>query len=153
METLRLYPTVPKTQRIAVRETSLGGIVVPKGTQFNIIPWLLQRSPLLWGPKAGDFYPERWIDFPGPDDEKTQPKLNNHGGAQSNYALVTFLHGPRSCIGQGFAKAELRALLGSWVTSFDFALDNPEEEVKPFGTVTVKPKDGLKLRVRQIDTL
>ncbi|KAF2179552.1 cytochrome P450 [Zopfia rhizophila CBS 207.26] len=145
-ETLRLYPSVPNTFRVAVRNTSLGSYPIPPGTRFIITPWLINRSPHLWGPKAGEFLPERWIDFPSPD--KKGGKFNNHGGAPSNYALLTFLHGPRACIGQGFARSELRALVAAWVLAFEFEMRDPAENALASGMVTVKPKDGLWLRVR-----
>jgi cytochrome P450 len=152
METLRLYPTVSETQRVALKDTRLDGQFIPKGTRFLVLIWQTQRSSHLWGPRAEEFYPERWIDFSSTDDEKAGAKSNNHGGAQSNYALMTFGHGPRGCIGQGFAKAELRALVASWVHTFEFELANPDEEVVAFGAVAIKPKDGLKLRVRAVDS-
>lgn len=75
-------------------------------------------------------------------------KPNNNGGAESNYALLTFLHGPRSCIGQGFARAELRALVAAWVLSFEFEMARLGEVLVPEGMVTVKPRGGLHLRVK-----
>ena len=141
---MRLFPAVPATTRAAVVDTEIGGYPIPAGTEFIVSIWWVNRHPELWGPKAGDFYPERWIDA-----ETGKP--NNHGGAKSNYAMLTFLHGPRSCIGQNFAKAELRALVAAWIMSFDFEMAGPkgkDEVCVPFGPVTVKPKDGLWLRVR-----
>lgn len=140
-ETSRLFPTVPMTRRIAIRDTQIMGLPVRKGTHFRMPIWWLNRSPALWGPDATQFRPERWIDA-----DTGRP--NNHGGAESNFALLTFLHGARSCIGQGFAKAELRCLLAAWVLSFDFSIANPAEVLIPEGVVTIKPKNGLNLRVK-----
>jgi cytochrome P450 len=148
-ETLRLWPSVPVTLRTAVNDTSIGGHAISKGTEFVVSIWWTNRLPELWGPRAADFYPERWIDL----DEKSangMGKPNHHGGAQSNYALLTFLHGPRSCIGQNFAKAELRALAAAWMLNYEFEMAKPKEEVVPFGLVTVKPKDGLLLKVKPV---
>lgn len=98
-ETARLFPTVPNTRRIAVRDTQLNGLRIPKGTDFIVPIWWLNRSPAMWGEDATEFKPERWIDGEGEGE-----RVNNHGGAESNYALLTFLHGARSCIGQvGYA--------------------------------------------------
>jgi len=63
---------------------------------------------------------------------------------------MTFIHGPRSCIGQGFAKAELRTLLAAWTLSFEFEMERPGDALVPEGMVTVKPKGGLYLRVKPI---
>jgi len=49
-----------------------------------------------------------------------------HGGAESKYGSLSFLQGPRACVGQGFARAELACLLAGWVGSFEFGLRNEE---------------------------
>lgn len=93
LETVRLYPTVPVTARDVIKDTPLMGRMVPKGTAVILSPWAINRSEHFWGKDAGEFRPERWIN----DDGST----NKNGGSSSNYAQLTFLHGPRSCIGQG----------------------------------------------------
>ncbi|KAF2774449.1 putative P450 monooxygenase [Teratosphaeria nubilosa] len=147
-EVLRLYPTVPTTVRWAVRDTSLVGHPIPSGTELILSPWSINRSTELWGPDAEEFVPKRWIDV---DENTGEERPNNSGGAPSNYANLTFLHGPRSCIGQGFAKAELRALVATFVGSFDIAMADPNEVVVPHGVVTTKPKNGMHLRLRKLD--
>jgi cytochrome P450 len=142
-ETLRLYPTVPITMRIAIRDTTLLDSPIPRRTEIMIAPWAVNRSRELWGENAREFVPERWIDKDG-------NKPNNHGGAESNYSLLTFLHGPRSCIGQGFAKAELRCLVAAFICAFEWELDMKEEDIIPMGVVTIKPEKGLHLKLRTI---
>lgn len=73
------------------------------------------------------------------------------GGAESNYAFATFLQGPRSCIGEKFARAELRALIAAFVGSFGMVLANPEEKVVVGGTVTSKPVGGMKLKLKPVE--
>jgi cytochrome P450 len=72
------------------------------------------------------------------------------GGAESNYSFLTFLHGPRSCIGEKFARAELRALVAAFVGSFEMEMADPNEKVLPGGTITSKPVGGMKLRVKEV---
>ncbi|KAH7124635.1 cytochrome P450 [Dactylonectria macrodidyma] len=141
-EALRLYPTVPLTLREAIRNTSLGHYKIPKGTLIIVSSWAINRSPLIWGPDSTAFTPERWIS----DGHKP----NQTGGASSNYQFLTFLHGPRSCIGQGFARAELRCLLAAMITSFSWELAMPDHEVVPGGTITIKPANGMYLRVKRL---
>lgn len=140
-EVLRLYPTIPVSARIAIRDTTIKGQFVPANTMVFVIPWAINRNPKLWGPDAERFVPDRWID-----EESGRATMN--GGAASNYAFLTFLHGPRSCIGERFARAELRALLATMVGSFEFELANPHEKVIVGGTVTSKPVNGMKLKMR-----
>lgn len=145
-ETLRLYPTVPLTQRIAVRDTSLAGFHVPTGTFIYISPWLIHRSHDIWGPTADQFCPERWLRI----DENGEQKLDASGGMQSNLEFSTFLHGPRNCIGQGFAKAELRCLTAALAISFEWSLDIPGGEIPMRGLVTINPQRGLPLYLKSL---
>ncbi|KAF2156400.1 putative P450 monooxygenase [Myriangium duriaei CBS 260.36] len=141
-ETLRLYPTIPITLRQAVRPTTLNDQFIPPSTQIILSPWAINRSPDLWGPNAAEFVPERWINLDGTP--------NKTGGHQSAFALLTFLHGPRGCIGANFAKAELRCIAAVFVRAFYLELADPEAEVVPAGVVTTKPRDGMHLRLTPV---
>ena len=115
-EVLRLYPPVPLTLRQAVRQTTVKDQVLPKGSYVIICPWAINRLPSIWGHDAGEFDPDRWMG-----QEKS-----SHGGAGTAYGKITFLHGPRSCIGQGFARAELKCLLVALLLRFHVELANPD---------------------------
>ncbi|KAL4882679.1 cytochrome P450 [Aspergillus karnatakaensis] len=142
-ESLRFIPPVPLIRRVATVPTIIQNQAVPPGTQILLCPHAINRSPELWGPDADRFNPDRWIN-------PETGKANNDGGMVSNYANMTFSHGPRSCIGQGFAKAELRTLIAVFVSNFRFSLAQPGEEVVPVGIVSVRPKDGLHLKVEKV---
>lgn len=150
-EVLRYYSPVPITIRDAVRDTTIQGIKVPKGTRIMLCPWATNKDESLWGADARDFNPDRWIPS-GESPEKD--KLAGNGGASSNYAFMTFIHGPRSCIGMGFAKAEFACLLATWVGRLEFQLKNKEEydEKKMLirGGITAKPAKGLHVWARAV---
>ncbi|KAJ8120365.1 hypothetical protein ONZ43_g2909 [Nemania bipapillata] len=139
-ESLRLYPTIPMTMRVAIRDTSLGGQMIPKGVAVAISLWQMNRSPELWGPEADECQPERWI---------TSGKPNSHGGANSNYDFLTFLSGPRSCIGQGFARAEMRCIIACMLLAFSWELATDEEKI-PTGAIAVKPTNGMALKLKPL---
>jgi len=63
---------------------------------------------------------------------------------------MTFIHGPRSCIGQSFAKYELKCLLVAVVQSFELELVTDVPPV-PTGIITIKPLDGMYLRFKQVE--
>lgn len=142
-ETLRLYPTIPATSRMANKDTTVNGQFIPKSTTFFLSPWATNRDPSLWGSDSEKFSPDRWLD-------PETGRANYIGGADSNYSFLTFLHGPRSCIGEKFARAELRALVGAFVGSFEIEMADPNEEIKVGGTVTSKPVSGMKLKLRPV---
>jgi cytochrome P450 len=132
-EVLRFHPSVPMTIRKAVRDTTLADMYIPKDTTFTICPQILNRLEELWGPDANKFNPDRFMG----------PGKANTGGAVSNYAFLTFLHGPRSCIGQGFAKSELACLIAATVGRFHMELKYPDAKLEIREGATVAPKDGV----------
>ncbi|KAI1619118.1 cytochrome P450 3A4 [Exophiala viscosa] len=142
-ETFRLYPTVAQTLRVAARDTSIMGYPIPKDTLIAVPIYGLNRSPKLWGPDSESFDPSRWID-------KDTGKSNNSGGADGNYSFMTFLHGPRSCIGQGFARAELRALIAAFVGAFEMELEDDSYRPIRTGVVTTKPSKGMPLKLKVV---
>lgn len=140
-ETLRLYPTVPITIREAIRDTHIGNHAIPKGMRVLLVPWAINRSHHLWGADSEKFMPDRWL----------APGTANTGGAKSNYAQITFLHGPRSCIGMGFAKAEFKCLLAAVAGAYEMKMADPTEKVWPAGVITTKPAHGMHLNMKKLE--
>jgi cytochrome P450 len=132
-ETLRLFPSVPLTLRTTEgNDSTILGQPIPQGAAIIICPWAVNCDPAMWGDDAEEFNPDRWM----------APGQANSGGATSNYAFLTFLHGPRSCIGQQFARAEFQALLATWVGRMEmkFADENYVLEIRQ--GITSKPKEN-----------
>ncbi|CAI7640353.1 unnamed protein product [Penicillium discolor] len=132
-EVLRFHPSVPTTSRVAVRDTSIAGTHVPKGTTLTMSPQLINRLEELWGSDANEFNPDRFMG----------PGKANTGGAVSNYAFLSFMHGPRACIGQGFSRAELACLIAATVGRFHMALKFPDSKLEIREGATIAPKDGV----------
>lgn len=146
-EVLRLYPTVPLTIREAMRNTTVAGQPVPQGTRVLLCPYAINRSPEFWGDTGNEFLPERWIDT----DQTGKPTVNHTGGASTNFAQITFLHGQRSCIGKDFARAELRCAVAGVVGRFRFEMQDPKQEIHIAGAVTTKPVEGMHLKMARVD--
>ena len=140
-EVLRVYAPVPITMREAVKDTSILGQRVPKGTKILISAWGANHSQQMWGADASKFNPDRWM----------APGKAGNGGAESNYAFMTFLHGPRSCIGQAFAKAEFACLLAAVVGRFEFELEEPEGKIEIQMGITARPKGGLGVKMKVVE--
>lgn len=138
-ETMRIFPPVPLTMRETANDTTIAGSFVPRGTTVVICPWAINTSTHLWGPDARKFNPDRWLGSNA-----------NSGGAESNYAITTFLHGPRSCIGKEFAKAEFACLVASLVGRFEVEFEEGHWELKIQGGITARPKGGLRVRLRGV---
>jgi len=145
-EILRLWAPVGLTIRVANVDTSIAGEFVPKGTLVIMSPRATNTSTALWGADAIEFKPERWLNADG--------KANAKGGADSNYSMLTFLHGPRSCIGQKFAQAEFACLLAAWVGRYESRFEEgsllAKGELDIKGGVTSKPKGGVWVKLDEV---
>lgn len=139
-ETSRVFPPVALTLRETEHDTTIQGHFIPAGTTIIISPWAINTSNALWGADAKEFKPDRWMG---------QGKANT-GGADSNYAVTTFLHGPRSCIGKDFAKAEFACLLAALVGRFEMELEDPDKPLEIAGGITSSPKGGLRIKMKEI---
>ena len=135
-EVARVYPPVAVTSRENNRDTTLGGQFVPKGTMLVFAPWALNRDPAVWGADADEFRPERL------DDEMVS--------GLSNYNVLTFLAGPRNCIGINFAKMEFKALLAALVGRLDFEAPKRLEPMEIIGGITNRPKD-VTVKITVVD--
>ena len=76
----------------------LESLVIPKGTVLQSPIVFTNRNEKLWGPDARSFVPERWLG----KDPRVPKDIHGHRH------LMTFSDGPRSCLGRGFALAEIK---------------------------------------------
>ncbi|EKM59788.1 uncharacterized protein PHACADRAFT_250518 [Phanerochaete carnosa HHB-10118-sp] len=163
-ETFRHHAPVPMSLREAVQDD-----VIPVGTPYTdkhgrvretvevrrgdlvCLPILaLNRRCDIWGDDAHEFRPERWEDVP--EAAASVP------GVWGN--LLTFLGGPRACIGYRFSVVECvpaavflslprqvcsellgrtKALLFALVRAFEFELAVPAEDVKKQSRIVTRP--------------
>lgn len=135
-EILRLYTPVPVTRREALQNTTVQGYSIPKDSHLVTSSWVVNRLDDQWA-GAEEFRPDRWLEAQG-DDVDT-------------FAFASFSHGPRSCIGQGFARAELLVFLAALVGNFQIDLDNPNEEPEALYGITMSPANGLKIHLRKVE--
>ncbi|KAH8169119.1 cytochrome p450 domain-containing protein [Sarocladium implicatum] len=139
-ETLRVHPMMPVLTKEAVRDTTYCGERIPRGTCISYSAYVTNRDPKLWGPRADEFDPERWM----------QPGTSRSGGATTNYAMLTFGHGPRSCIGQNIARVTLPCFVASVVGRYHVELTPESAEGKvQLGLKNVL--EGLNARLTPID--
>jgi cytochrome P450 len=127
-ESLRLYPPVPRFDREATADDTLGEHVVRAGELVSIWPWIIHRHQRLWhDPDA--FNPERFA----------ASQKHDH-----RFQYLPFGAGPRTCVGARLAMAEALTILAMWLSRWRFA-PMPGREVRVSGMVTLRPKGGLPL--------
>jgi cytochrome P450 len=91
-ETLRLYPPGWLLTRRSIAEDHIGGYDIAPRTDVFISPYLVHRHPEFW-PDAERFDPDRFSEA--------------NAAGRSRFCYLPFALGPRACIGEHFAKAEM----------------------------------------------
>ncbi|KAG5639168.1 hypothetical protein H0H81_006072 [Sphagnurus paluster] len=142
-EAMRVHAPVPSTTRQATQDdilpfakpfTDRKGIVhdfirIRKGQNIQVPIQAINRDMAIWGEDAKVFKPERW--------EKIPQGASAIPGVWGN--MLTFLGGPRACIGYRFSIVEMKALLFTLVRAFEFELAVPPEDVMKKETVVQRP--------------
>jgi cytochrome P450 len=77
-------------------------LAIAKGTTVVVPSTTINRAEAFWGPDAKEFKPERWL---------TEGGLDRAKDIQGYHHILTFSDGPRSCLGRGFALAELKVIV------------------------------------------
>ena len=132
-ESLRMYPPAWSMGREAREDVEVGGFRVPRGGQVWFCPWSIQRDAR-WFDEPDSFRPERWEG----DLAKTLHR----------YAYFPFGGGPRFCIGQAFAQMEAVLLLATLARAFKVEV-LPKPRATPEPSVTLRPKHGLRARLKR----
>ena len=121
-ESMRLYPPAWISDRIALNDDSYGDLSFPKDTIIILFYYGLHRDPKHWN-DPNEFKPER---FATGNADKEKSKF-----------YFPFGSGPRLCIGNNFAMAEMTIFLKSFVQKFHVAPTEVRPKLKPL--VTLKP--------------
>lgn len=133
-EALRYIPPIPMTVRQSLADDFLGGYKVPAGTVVYVLANAINRLPAYWGKTCDVFDPDRWDDLPA---------------SYTVNAYMTFLQGPRGCIGKKFAETEMKILLCCLLSMYEFRRDvntaDPEEW--KMWRLVLRPKEGVTVKV------
>jgi cytochrome P450 len=132
-ETMRLYPPAYVMTRRAAETVEIGGYVLPAESNVIVSPWVTHRDARFF-PNPEAFEPERW----SAEKAQTIPK----------FAYFPFGGGPRVCIGNGFALMEAAVLLAAVAQRFQISLV-PGSTVEPLASITLRPKNGVHVLLRQ----
>ncbi|KDR81977.1 hypothetical protein GALMADRAFT_240373 [Galerina marginata CBS 339.88] len=132
-ESLRLYAPVPETSRVAAKDDFLPlskpfidrhgklhhELRMKKGQSVAIPIIPINRAKALWGEDAKEFKPERWENLP--------EEVSAIPGVWGN--MMTFIGGPRACIGYRFSIVEMKAILFTLIRAFEFDLAVPANDI------------------------
>ena len=133
-EAMRLYPAAWMTERVAIEDDEFEGYSFPKNTV--VVPFFfgLHRDKNLWNEEL-NFVPERFI-------------INNKVAKSKNY--FPFGAGPRMCIGNNFAIAEMSFFIFSFLKKFQIQATGQVPEMKAL--LTLRP-DKVLLNIKRNNNL
>nr|GEZ45205.1 cytochrome P450 CYP82D47-like [Tanacetum cinerariifolium] len=113
-ETLRLYPAgFLGGPRAFSEDCTVAGYHVPKGTWLLVNMWKLHRDPNIWSDPC-DFIPERFLT----------PKHKDVDVKGTDFELIPFGAGRRSCPGMGLAVHMLHVVLATLLQNFKMSTAN-----------------------------
>jgi len=132
-EAMRLYPPAWLIAREATQDLPLREHRIRRGDQVVIAPWLNHRDPR-WFDAPLAFRPERWLG----DLADRLPRM----------AYMPFGGGPRVCIGNHFALAEMRLVLAALTRQLRLEwTGTPPIVLDP--SVSLRVRDPVNVRVRR----
>ncbi len=128
-ESMRLYPPAWVSDRVALEDDSFNGYSFPKGTIIALYYYGLHRSNRYWK-QPESFDPSRFL-IQEVDKER-------------NKIFFPFGSGPRLCIGNNFAMAEMAIFVHAFIHKFDLQATSAVPIAVPL--ITLRPK-GVVLKV------
>lgn len=123
-ESLRLFPPAWILARRPVGDYEMQGHIIRDGSLMLISPYVLHHDERFF-PDPDRFIPERW-----------EPE-SRRGVVPLSY--LPFGHGPRRCIGDGFAMTEGVLLLASLGSQWRVEQD-PPQDIEMLPQITLRPK-------------
>jgi cytochrome P450 len=130
-ESMRLYPPAWITARHTSAGDVIGGYEIPADSLVLMSPYLTHRHPSYWENPEG-FDPERFA--------------SNALARMPRFAYFPFGGGGRLCIGSTFATVEATLLLATILRRVRLDLE-PGQIITPAPGVTLRPRDGIRMRV------
>jgi cytochrome P450 len=130
-ESMRLYPPAWISDRVSLHDDAYSHYTFPKNTIVILFYYGLHRDPQHWEDPAA-FRPERFLQS---RDAKEKPR-----------AYYPFGAGPRLCIGNNFAMAEMTLFVQAIIHRFDITPSLVVPRMKPL--ITLRP-NGVILGIRR----
>jgi cytochrome P450 len=131
-EALRMYPPAYLQGRQALRDVSIGGHPIKRGTTLLMSQWLIHHDPRFYADPWW-FTPERWLD-------------GTLAASLPRFAYFPFGGGQRQCIGNAFAQLEAHLVLACLAQRVDLQLIE-EQRIEPLALITLRPRYGVRMAI------
>ncbi|ULM98054.1 cytochrome P450 [Peribacillus frigoritolerans] len=133
-ETLRFYPPLYILSRDVTEDVTIGRYRFKKGDMILISSYVMQHNPEYFD-QPESFIPERFE--------------NNFMKSLPAFAYFPFGGGPRVCIGNHFAMMEAVFVLACIAKRYRIKLAPDHHEVTPLPSLTLRPKNGLRMELEE----
>ncbi|KIO34088.1 hypothetical protein M407DRAFT_17001 [Tulasnella calospora MUT 4182] len=109
---------------------------IAAGDQIEIPIGSLNRDKGIWGEDADEFKPGRWLEG------NSHPRSTEIPGVLSG--VLTFLGGPRACIGYRFALMEMKVLIFALVRNLSFELPEAPPLIEPRSQIDIVTRPAIR---------
>ncbi|WP_237395553.1 cytochrome P450 [Okeania sp. KiyG1] len=133
-EVERLYPPVAGGFRGVIESFEFNGYQVPKGWRVFYTIGTTHKDPRCYS------------DIKQFDPDRFSPERAEH--KKYDFSLVGFGGGPRTCLGQAFAKMEMKIVVAHLLRNYTWEL-LPDQDLTMKLMPTLHPRSGLKVQFRK----
>ncbi|KAG8884502.1 hypothetical protein FRB98_002365 [Tulasnella sp. 332] len=129
-EIMRLHPAAGFLERVAAQDgiiplrfpvknrktgQEMNSVKIKKGQLIYVSHAAVNKLPTVWGPDAAEFRPERWL----PGNPGASPLPNRSDVSKGWNGMMTFLEGPRLCIGFRLAVYDWKIVMFALLKNFE----------------------------------
>jgi len=139
-ETLRLRPPLVQIMRMLVNDIEYKGYKIPKGNYIAVSPTTTHYLPSLW-PNAEQFDPERF---------STSQEESEENDTNPRHHYIPFGGGRHRCIGEGFAKIQLKTILGVMLSLYDVETLGGKVPPPSFDSLIVLPSNPRNVKYKKL---
>ena len=134
-EAIRLCSPVPSIPRQALRDTTVNGYLIKKGSFVTVSPYYNHRDRTVWT-NPDEFDPDRF------SDERREDQAHR-------MAFEGFGGGVHKCIGMHFARTQVRAIFQELLRTYKWSV--PDDYTWPLDLVALPfPRDRLPVTLERL---
>ena len=130
-EAMRLYPPAWQLMRRAIENDEIEGYHIPANSYILWSPYIAHRHPDFWE-KPEQVYPEHF----SAENSAKRPR----------HAYMPFSSGPRICLGNTFAMAEMQLILATIAQQYKIT-QAPGQHIEAEPLLSLRPKNGVLVSV------
>lgn len=133
-ESIRLCPPAAYVIRKCPKKMAIGKYVLPANSSLMICIYAIHHNPTVYeNPEV--FNPDRFL----PENSKTRHP----------FAFIPFSAGPRNCIGQVYAMAEVKTVVANIIRHFKVHSLDPRDKILLTTDVVLHPISGLRMTIEK----